>query len=286
MKVLQIALLLGAGALAGTVITRLWLRPQRPATRAAMASAPPSVPAKELPQLPSPAASPTLEEPLPPTPPIAAAPRIHPSSSHDTKAARKAPTFRRIQPASKPTPMVLAKVKTEPAVVPPPVSAPPVIVAPPTIVPGPAAEPRNPTSPQASPNKPSPHQVTLYTGLLIPVRLVDGLSSDKNQPGDTFTATIDHEIVVDGFVIVERGAPVEGRVTAVDRGSARLTVELTRLFTADRQRVAIQTESFERRTDAAGESEMRGRSTPATLPADTRIRFRLRTSILLTEKLG
>jgi hypothetical protein len=126
--------------------------------------------------------------------------------------------------------------------------------------------------------------------LLIPVRLMEGLSSEKNQPGDTFRATIDQEIVVDGFVIVERGALVEGRVTAVDRASARLTVELTRLNTADRQKVAIQTESFERRTGTpppASESEMRGmRSAPATLPPDTRIRFRLRTSILLTEKLG
>ena len=50
--------------------------------------------------------------------------------------------------------------------------------------------------------------------------------------------------------VVDEQALVEGRVTAVDRDSARLTLELTRLYTADRQRVAIQTESFERRTDA------------------------------------
>jgi hypothetical protein len=46
----------------------------------------------------------------------------------------------------------------------------------------------------------------------MPVRLVDGLSSERNNPGDTFTATLDKELVVDGFVIAGQGARVEGRV--------------------------------------------------------------------------
>ena len=52
------------------------------------------------------------------------------------------------------------------------------------------------------------------------MRLVDGLSSERNGPGDTFAATLDKEVVVDGFVIAERGARVEGRVVAVDRAKA------------------------------------------------------------------
>jgi hypothetical protein len=44
--------------------------------------------------------------------------------------------------------------------------------------------------------------------LLIPVCLVDGLSSELNRPGDTFIATLDKELVVDGFVIAERGSLV------------------------------------------------------------------------------
>ncbi|MEO8596012.1 MAG: hypothetical protein ABI759_22010 [Candidatus Solibacter sp.] len=128
----------------------------------------------------------------------------------------------------------------------------------------------------------------MSAGLLIPVSLVEVLSSEKNRPGDTFTATIDNEIVVDGFVIVERGMRAEGRVNAVDRGTARLSVELTQLHTADRQKVAIQTESIERRAEVPQvENDMRGmRSAPAALPAGTRIRFRLSTSIPLTEKLA
>jgi hypothetical protein len=45
--------------------------------------------------------------------------------------------------------------------------------------------------------------------LLLPVRLVDGLSSERNAPGDAFLATLDKELVVDCFVIAERGARVE-----------------------------------------------------------------------------
>ena len=63
------------------------------------------------------------------------------------------------------------------------------------------------------------------------------------MPGDTFTATLDKELVVDGFVIAERGARVEGRVVSSDRGGkvkgvAVLSVELTRLRTSDGQSVA------------------------------------------------
>jgi hypothetical protein len=89
--------------------------------------------------------------------------------------------------------------------------------------------------------------VTLNAGFLLPVRLVDGLSSERNAPGDVFQATLDRELVAEGFVIAERGARVEGRVVAVDRakvGSAALAVELTRLHTSDGQTVPIQTENY------------------------------------------
>jgi len=100
----------------------------------------------------------------------------------------------------------------------------------------------------ADPAPPQPHQVTLNAGYLLPVRLVDGLSSERNAPGDVFQATLDRELVADGFVIAERGQRVEGRVVAVDRSkagsAAALAVELTHLHTSDGQTVPIQTESY------------------------------------------
>jgi hypothetical protein len=95
--------------------------------------------------------------------------------------------------------------------------------------------------------------VTLNAGLILPVRLVDGLSSERNAPGDTFAATLDKEVVADGFVIAERGARVEGRVVAVDRAkvrsSAALALELTALHTSDGQTVAIQTDDYFKHAD-------------------------------------
>jgi hypothetical protein len=94
--------------------------------------------------------------------------------------------------------------------------------------------------------------VTLNAGTLLSVRLVDGLSAERNQVGDTFAGTLDKELVANGFVIAERGARVEGRVTAADpggrvKGLSSLTVEITRLRTSDGQTVTLRTDPFERR---------------------------------------
>lgn len=149
-------------------------------------------------------------------------------------------------PAANPEPMerpatVEAPTPPAPAVAPPPLDPEPerVIPAPPVAAVAPA---------------PQPHQVTLNAGLVLPVRLVDGLSSERNSPGDPFTATLDRELVVDGFVIAERRARVEGRVIAADKakpgGGAALALELTRLHTSDGQTVPIETESVFQHVDA------------------------------------
>lgn len=155
----------------------------------------------------------------------------------------------------------------------------------PTNDPPPArTEPENATpadSPGSTP-APPPRQVTLNAGLLIPVRLVDGLSTERNAPGDAFLATLDGNLAVGGLVIAERGARVEGRVVGANAGgeanAAALTVELTRLYTNDGQTVIIQTDGFERHAEAAGRQTI-------LLPAVTRITFRVKTAVQLTERL-
>ena len=191
-------------------------------------------------------------------------------------------------------------------------------------------EPENVTPPPPPPAPPEPHRVTLNTGILIPVRLVDGLTSERNLPGDSFTATLDKELVANGFVIAERGARVEGRVVSADkggrlRGVPSLAVELLRLHTSDGQTVAIQTDGFERRAEdtrrqdaekvaggaalgavigalagggkgaaigagvgvgAGAGSVMATRVNAATLPSETRVMFRLKAPVTLTEQLS
>jgi hypothetical protein len=145
------------------------------------------------------------------------------------------------------------------------------------------------------PPPPEPHKVTLNAGILIPVRLVDGLSTERSKPGDLFTATLDQELIADDFVIAERGARVEGRVVAANSGNrqpgvAGLTLALTRLQTSDGQNVSIRTDSFERHAEpvhvngVAAESHSGGdTSIAATLPPRTQIRFRLGQPVTLTE---
>jgi hypothetical protein len=96
---------------------------------------------------------------------------------------------------------------------------------------------------------------TLSVGTLLPVRLGETLSSERNKEGDAFTATLDRALVVDGFVVAERGARLEGRVVeAVEagrvRGVAHLAIELVRLTTADGQRIALRTEPFRKEGQA------------------------------------
>ncbi|HKW99660.1 MAG TPA: hypothetical protein VJN43_18105 [Bryobacteraceae bacterium] len=196
----------------------------------------------------------------------------------------------------------------------------------------PAAAPASPAPVEAEapapPPPPPPRKVTLAAGTLIPARTIEGLSTDRNQAGDTFTATLDQPLVVDGLVIAERGAHLEGKIVRAERagrvkGVSDLAIELTQLNLSDGQRVEIETETFEKhgntskREDtakvgagaalgaiigaiagggkgagigaAAGGAAGAGdvlvtRGKAAELKPETRINFRLRNSVTITER--
>ena len=142
-------------------------------------------------------------------------------------------------------------------------------------------------------------------------------------------ATLDQPLVIDGFVIAEKGARCEGRVVESDpggkvKGVAHMEVELTRIHTADGQRITVHTASFgqdaptTRKTDAAkvgggaalgaiigalagggkgagigaaaggaaGAGDvMLTRGKPAEIRVETRVTFRVQDPITITEKL-
>ena len=96
-----------------------------------------------------------------------------------------------------------------------------------------------------------PAQMTIKQGTYAIVRMNQGLSSDHNQPGDTFTATLEQPLVVDGFVVAPRGSTVVGRVTEAKKagrveGTSRLGVQITELTLADGQQIPIQTQMINR----------------------------------------
>jgi hypothetical protein len=83
------------------------------------------------------------------------------------------------------------------------------------------------------------------------VRLAETLSSDKVKAGDSFTATLDKQLVADGLVIAERGATAEGRILEAEeagrlKGVSSLALHLIRFRTSDGQTIQIQTDPFRR----------------------------------------
>jgi hypothetical protein len=136
----------------------------------------------------------------------------------------------------------------------PPLPTEPPLAEAPTAVPGsvppPTVEPAaRPVPPPPAPEVPGPHTVTLAAGTLLPVRVGETISTKRNQPGDSFLTTLDRALVIDGFIIAERGSRVEGRVVEAEpagraRGIAHLGIELVKLSTSDGQRIRIRTEPY------------------------------------------
>ncbi|HLK65525.1 MAG TPA: hypothetical protein VKU19_18940 [Bryobacteraceae bacterium] len=103
--------------------------------------------------------------------------------------------------------------------------------------------------PQDRPARPAyglPPQVTLNPGVFVTIRINQPLSSDHNQPGDTFSGTLMQPVVADGIVVAQRGQTVYGRVSEAQKAhasnSSRLGLELTSLTLADGTQVPIRTQ--------------------------------------------
>ena len=199
-----------------------------------------------------------------PAPPIAPeSPRVEPRAAAAPrpivhlpireKPSPMPPPVRRQQPViitrnEEPPPLPAQPPAPEPKPVEPAPSASPVAQQP--APPPPIAVPTPPPVPP-EPQSPTPHVVTLTAGTMLPVRIGETLTSARNQPGDSFLATLDQPLVIDGFIIVEKGSRVEGRVVEAEpagrtRGLAHLSVELVRLASSDGQHIRIRTAPYKK----------------------------------------
>jgi len=180
------------------------------------------------------------------------APKPSPMPSEARKNQREEP----VQVAQNEEPPVIqvpVVAYPEPPVQAAPQVAPPVTVPTPAPQPEPVAQQPEPVPPAVQVQPAPPTQVTLKAGTVILARTGQGLSSAHNSAGDGFIATLDQPLVVDGWVIAERGARVEGKVVEAGHGSgeSHLAVVLTQLRTSDGQRVPIETETFEKHGQAS-----------------------------------
>jgi type IV secretory pathway VirB10-like protein len=182
----------------------------------------------------------------------------------------------------------------------------------------------------AKPVQRTPETVTIPAGTSVSVRMNSTINSEKNIAGDSFTATLESPLVIDDIVLAERGAKVDGKVVEVDRsgrvkGTARLTLALTRIQLSDGQNVELKTDAWERvaekstKSDAAKVGIMTGigaaigaiagggkgaavgaasggatgtgvvlatRGKAAQIDVETKIPFRLSTPLTVTEKIN
>jgi hypothetical protein len=85
-------------------------------------------------------------------------------------------------------------------------------------------------------------------GTTIRVRLQSPLSSASAHAGDTFTATLDEPLVVDGQTLVPRGAAADGRVLEAKASASPLEPGYLRIVLVSldvgKSRVAIYTSSI------------------------------------------
>ncbi|MFL6414171.1 MAG: hypothetical protein ACJ74Y_00655 [Bryobacteraceae bacterium] len=131
---------------------------------------------------------------------------------------------------------------------------------------GPA--PYGPVAPQSA----VPPQLSVAPGTFITVRVNQFLSSDRNQQGDPFSASLIQPLVVNGVVVAEPGQTIAGRVVEVQKagrveGTSRLRVELTELTLVDGQQIPIQTQLIDRRGDTSVGRDVAGVAGTAGLGA-------------------
>lgn len=248
----------------------------------------PSTPAAEEPVAAPPAPAPVREKPSPLRPPARreiavrrADPRVARRADPVIVARSEPPKVQ--QPAPPPAPTPVPDPPLPPVAVPPALAPQPEAPAPPSQAP-----------PVQVPQTRTPNTVTIQPGTILAVRIGETISAVRNEVGDDFLATLDRPLVIDGFVIAERGARVEGRVVEAQRpgrtnGSSHLGVEIIELATSDGQRIRVRTATFKKEnssfagSDWANVAMTRGKA--AEIPVDTRMSFRIQEPIRLTERL-
>jgi hypothetical protein len=76
---------------------------------------------------------------------------------------------------------------------------------------------------------------TVPAGTRIAVRMIDGVDSDTKKAGDTFRASLEEDLTVDGNIVAPKGADVTGKLTEVKEagrmtGRSELKLELTEII--------------------------------------------------------
>ncbi len=113
-------------------------------------------------------------------------------------------------------------------------------------------------APAPPPPPPPPQKVTIPSGTTLAVRLVDTIDSETSQQGQTFHATLDSPLAVEGDTVIPTGADVEGHLVTVQSagkfaGQSMLVLQLDRLSSAGKY-YSIQTDQYQRKGSSRGKN--------------------------------
>jgi hypothetical protein len=121
-----------------------------------------------------------------------------------------------------------------------------------------APAPSAPAAPAPPPPPPPPQKVTIPSGTGLAVRLVDAIDSETSQQGQTFHATLDSPLAVEGDVAIPSGFDVEGHIVSVQSagkfaGQSLLILQLDRISSGGKY-YNIQTDQYSRKGSSRGKN--------------------------------
>ena len=127
-----------------------------------------------------------------------------------------------------------------------------------TAPPPPPAPAAAPVTPPPPPPPPPPQKASIPSGTALAVRLVDPIDSEKNQVGDTFHATLNNPLTIDGQVVVPSGSEVTGHLADVKSagkfaGQSLVALQLDSLSSGG-QTYNIQTDQYKKQGSSRGKN--------------------------------
>lgn len=121
----------------------------------------------------------------------------------------------------------------------------------------PATSAVTPPPPAPAP-PPPPQKVTIPSGTTLAIRLVDTIDTETSQQGQTFHATLDSPLSVEGEVAIPTGYNVEGHIVELKSagkfaGQSVLALQLDRIAVGNKY-YSVQTDQYRKQGSSRGKN--------------------------------
>ena len=135
--------------------------------------------------------------------------------------------------------------------------------------------------------------VTVPKGTAISATVGQTLASNKSHVGDTFAARLSTPVQVEGKTVIPKGAKVVGRVVKVKSQEMKVTLASVELhgksYELETNSVAqsVKNQAKNNPKDSApakGKTDTNGKKDVTTLPAQSRLSFKLAKSVIIPVK--